>query len=114
MWYACCVVVADLARKEVEKYNLTGWYPTVVTDAGSEVSKAFDRAGRWDWMRCGCHLIHNAVQQGLTALHARYQNPAYRRECAMWEALERWDQDGVSATVQSVHTEPQCVSSSNS
>ena len=41
--FLCCVVISGLAKNELEKYGLTGWYPTVVMDAGSNIAVAFDR-----------------------------------------------------------------------
>ena len=38
-------VVTQLAKAELEKYNLTGWWPTFVTDAGGNVQRAFKGAG---------------------------------------------------------------------
>ena len=57
--FLCCAVIAGLAKKELEKYGLTGWYPTVVMDAGSNIAAAFDRPHFADWMRCCCHVLHN-------------------------------------------------------
>ena len=37
-------VVVGLARNELKKYNLVGWLPTFVSDAGSNVRRAL--AGR--------------------------------------------------------------------
>jgi hypothetical protein len=86
--------VAGLAAAELEKYNLVGWWPTFVTDAGGNVRRALRGAGgsrvgaMADWSRCCCHLLHNAVTFGLHNLvHLRAPtNPGPRR---MAEALER-------------------------
>jgi hypothetical protein len=57
------------------KYNLVGWLPTFVTDAGSNVRRAlagritqgtFREGGNLaDWSRCVCHMLHNVVQYAL-------------------------------------------------
>ena len=57
-------MIATLAKHELEKYGLTGWYPTIVMDAGSNIAAAFDRPNFTDWLRCCCHVLHNAVQYG--------------------------------------------------
>lgn len=44
-WLVCTVVVVvGLARKKLKKYNLTGWLPTFISDAGGNVRRAL--AGR--------------------------------------------------------------------
>ena len=57
-----CAVVATLTKQELEKYGLTGWYPTVITDAGFNIAATFDRPNFTDWLHCYCHVLHNAVQ----------------------------------------------------
>ena len=76
-------VVVDLAQKELEKYGMTGWWPSFVTDAGSNVRRAIrgelaahevgeqPRGGLADWSRCACHMLHNVVTHGLTNLRHR-------------------------------------------
>ena len=77
-------VVVGLARQELKKYNLVGWLPTFVSDAGSNVRRAlggkitrdkFREGGNMaDWMRCVCHLLHNVVSHGLKMVDVRAQN----------------------------------------
>ena len=74
-------VVVGLARQELKKYNLVGWLPTFVTDAGSNVRRAlagkitrdkFREGGNMaDWGRCVCHLLHNVVSHGLGMVDTR-------------------------------------------
>ena len=70
-------VVTQVAKAELEKYNLTGWWPTFITDAGGNVQKAFKgsgsnrQGGMADWSRCCCHLLHNVVKYGLSQLALR-------------------------------------------
>ena len=69
------IVVTALAKREMAKYNLVGWLPTFVTDAGSNVRRAlagritqgtFREGGNLaDWSRCVCHMLHNVVQYAL-------------------------------------------------
>ena len=55
-----------VCESELDKLGMKGWFRTIVTDGGSNVKSAFDRAGGWDWLRCGCHVLHNVVCHGLT------------------------------------------------
>ena len=74
-------VVVGLVRQELKKYNLVGWLPTFVTDAGSNVRHAlagkitrdkFREGGNMaDWGRCVCHLLHNVVSYGLSMVDTR-------------------------------------------
>ena len=70
--------MVELAKKELIKYNLTGWLPTFVSDAGSNVRRAlagrisdktFREGGNLaDWARCVCHMLHNIVSHALKQL----------------------------------------------
>ena len=74
-------MVVGLARQELKKYNLVGWLPTFVMDAGSNVRGAlagkitrdkFREGGNMaDWGRCVCHLLHNVVSHGLGQVDTR-------------------------------------------
>ena len=57
-------------------------FPAIVTDCGGNVAKAFNTTLQWDWLRCGCHLIHNVVNAGLESLKNHAANPA--------QALLQW------------------------
>ena len=75
------VVVTDLAIKELEKYKFIGWFPTFVSNAGSNVRRAL--AGRmtkdgWregdnlgEWARCSCLMLHNVVGHALYKMGER-------------------------------------------
>ena len=83
----------ELARVELERFGLTGWWPTFVTDAGGNVQKAFShrsyRSGSMaDWSRCCCHLLHNVVQHGISCLTS-LQGPTHIGCRTLGEALER-------------------------
>ena len=82
MAISCVAVVVGLASRELKKYNLTGWLPTFVSDAGSNVQRAL--GGRMsapqairegdnmaEWARCTCHMLHNVVQHALKQLDFR-------------------------------------------
>ena len=81
MFLCLVLVVVGLARKELKKYNLVGWLPTFVSDAGSNVRRAlagritkdkFREGGNMaDWARCVCHMLHNIVSHGLYMLNVR-------------------------------------------
>lgn len=86
-----------MAIKELEKYKLTGWLPTFVSDAGSNVRRAL--AGRmtkdgWregdnlgEWARCACHMLHNVVDHALYKMGERAL--CHKPTAALHEALER-------------------------
>lgn len=90
-------VVTELAIKELEKYKLTGWLPTFVSDAGSNVRRAL--AGRvtkdgWregdnlgDWARCACHMLHNVVMHALGWMERRAV--CNKAAAVLFEALDR-------------------------
>ena len=90
-------MVVGLARQELKKYNLVGWLPTFVSDAGSNVRRAL--AGKitrdkfWegdnmdDWAKCVCHLLHNVVSHGLHMVDVRATNSQGSRKLS--EALQR-------------------------
>ena len=90
-------VVVGLARNELKKYNLVGWLPTFVSDAGSNVRRAlagkitrdmFREGGNMaDWARCVCHMLHNIVSHGLAMVKVRATNSPGPRK--LHEALER-------------------------
>ena len=90
-------MVVGLARQELKKYNLVGWLPTFVSDAGSNVRRAlagkitkdkFREGGNLaDWARCVCHLLHNVVSHGLHMVDVRATNSQGSRKLS--EALQR-------------------------
>ena len=96
--YVChAAVVVGLARQELKKYNLVGWLPTFVSDAGSNVRRAlagritrdkFREGGNMaDWGRCVCHLLHNVVTHGLRHVDVRATNSLGPRKLS--QALQR-------------------------
>ena len=98
MFFFCFVpVVVALARQELKKYNLVGWLPTFVSDAGSNVRRAlagkitrdmFREGGNMaDWARCVCHMLHNIVSHGLAMVKVKANNSPGPRK--LQEALER-------------------------
>ena len=64
-------------------------FPAIVTDCGGNVAKAFNSTLQWDWLRCGCHLIHNVVKAGLDSLKNHALNPAQTMAATLQEALDR-------------------------
>ena len=64
-------------------------FPAIVTDCGGNVAKAFNSTLEWDWLRCGCHLIHNVVKAGLDSLKNHALNPAQTMAATLQEALDR-------------------------
>ena len=90
-------VVVRLASRELRKYNLTGWLPTFVSDAGSNVRRAL--AGRIteqtlregdnlaEWARCACHMLHNVVHHALK--HMEFRSHTMEGPKTLLEALNR-------------------------
>ena len=78
-------------------YNLVGWLPTFVSDAGSNVRRVlagkitrdkFREGGNMaDWVRCVCHLLHNVVSHGLHMVDVRATNSGGSKKLS--EALQR-------------------------
>ena len=64
-------------------------FPAIVTDCGGNVAKAFNTTLQWDWLRYGCHLIHNVVNAGLESLKNHAANPAQTTTAMVQEALDR-------------------------
>ena len=64
-------------------------FPTIVTDCGGNIAKAFNTTLQWDWLRCGCHLIHNVVNAGLESLKNHAVNPTQAIAAMVQEALDR-------------------------
>ena len=64
-------------------------FPAVVTDCAGNVAKAFNTTLQWDWLRCGCHLIHNVVNAGLESLKNHASNPAQPIAAMVQEVLDR-------------------------
>ena len=97
MFVFLAIVVVGLARNELQKYNLVGWLPTFVSDAGSNVRRAlagvitrdrFREGGNMaDWARCVCHMLHTIVNHGLNMLKVHTNNSMGPRKLS--EALER-------------------------
>ena len=90
-------VVVGLARQELKKYNLVGWLPTFVSNAGSNVRRALARkitrdkfregGNMADWGRCVCHLLHNVISHGLNMVDVCATNSLGYRKLS--QALER-------------------------
>ena len=80
-------MVKEVCEDELDKLGMTGWYRTIVTDCGSNVVSAFNRHRGWDWLRCGCHLLHNVVMGSLQVIknmsHTGEHTPAGRMQRAL-------------------------------
>ena len=98
MTISCVPVVVGLASRELRKYNLTGWLPTFVFDAGSNVRRALGghisfqtviREGdnMAEWARCACHMLHNVVQHALK--HLDFRSHTMEGPRTLREALNR-------------------------
>ena len=97
VFFGLVSVVVGVARNELKKYNLIGWLPTFVSDAGSNILRALARritrdmfregGNMADWARCMCHMLHNIVSHGLYMVKVRATNSPGPRK--LHEALER-------------------------
>ena len=73
----------------------------IVTNCGGKVAKAFNTTLQWDWLHCGCHLMHNVVKAGLDSLKNHATNPAQTTVALLQEALDRLV---VPSFIELVHT----------
>ena len=69
-------MVARLAVEQCYLFKLHVDFPAIVTNCGGNVAKDFNTTLQWDWLCCGCHLIHNVVNAGLETLKNHAANPA--------------------------------------
>ena len=94
-----CVIVVLLCTvqsllglpwKQCHLFQLDVDFPAIVTDCGGNVAKAFNTTLQWDWLCCGCHLIHNVVNdEGLESLKNHAANPAQATAAMVQEALDK-------------------------
>ena len=61
-------VMKEVYKEELDNLGIRGWYRTIVTDCSSNLITAFDHYGGWDWLRYGCHLLHNVIMGSLQVL----------------------------------------------
>ena len=77
----------EICEEELDNLGMHGWYRTIVTDCGLNVVSAFDCHRGWDWLRCGCHLVHNVVMASLQVIknmsHTGEHTSAGRIQCAL-------------------------------
>ena len=64
-------------------------FPAIVTDCGGNVAKAFNTTLQWDWLCCGCYLLHNVVKARLDSLKKNATNPTQAIAALVQEALDR-------------------------
>ena len=64
-------------------------FPAIVIDCGGNIAKAFNSSLQGDWLRYGCHLIHNVIKAGLDSLNNHATNPAQTTVALLQEALDR-------------------------
>ena len=84
-----CIEIACLAKEQLEMFDLNVAFLTIVTDCGANMRKAFNNTLQWDWLRRGCHLIHNIVTAGFTTLRNNAHNPAQTEARICQQALDR-------------------------
>ena len=61
----------------------------IVTNCKGNVAKDFNTTLQWDWLRCGCHLLHNVVKAGWDNLKNNAANPAQTTAALEQETLDR-------------------------
>ena len=88
-----CIPIIGVREEQPEVFILNFDCPAIVIDCGTNMRKAFRNIQRWDWLRCGGHLIHSFVTAGFTSpknnAHNRVQTQAQKRQ----KALDRWKYD---------------------
>ena len=70
---------------------MCGWYRTIATDYGSNVVSAFNRHRGWDWLRCGCHLVHNVVMGSLQVIKNMSHTSEHTSAGRIQRALDRYN-----------------------
>ena len=83
-------VIVGMAKDALKTFDLRVGYPTMVTDCAQNMRKAFNTTLQWDWVRCGCHLIHNVVSEGFKTVKNHAQNSAQHRARDYQQAIERF------------------------
>ena len=61
--------------------------PVIVTNCGGNVAKTFNTTLQRDWLRYGCHLLHNVVKAALDTLKNNTANPTQATAALLQEAL---------------------------
>ena len=70
-------------------FQLHVGFPAIATDCGGNVAKAFNTTLEWDWLFCGCHLLHNVVKAELDSLKNHALNPTQTMVATLQEAFDR-------------------------
>ena len=86
-----CIVLARLAKEQLEMFGLNVAFPAIVTNCGANMRKAFSNTLQCNWLRCGCYLIHNVVTAGFTTLSNNAHNPSQTEATKCQQALDRWE-----------------------
>ena len=60
--------VVNQLQKVLGEFGVVPTFPTVITDAGGNVSKAVNNLLSWNWYRCAAHIIHNVVCAGMAVI----------------------------------------------
>ena len=80
----------EVCEEELDNLGMRGWYRTIVTDGGSNVVSAFDRHRGWDWLRCGCHLLHNVVMGSFQVIKNMSHTDEHTLAGRIHRALDRY------------------------
>ena len=84
-----CKVIVRLDKEQLEMFGFTVVFPAIVPDCGGNIRKAFNNTLQWDWLRCGCDLIHKVVTAVFTTLRNGGHNPDQTEVRKCQQALDR-------------------------
>ena len=99
-----CTVIAHLTERQLEIFGLNGAFPAIFTDCGANMRKVFNNILQWDWLHCGCHLIHNVVTACFTTLRNNAHNPAQTEARKCPQSLDRWKCESLPPSALSFFT----------
>ena len=74
LFWPVCIMIALLAKEQLEMFGLNAAFPAIITNCGANVRKALNNTLQWDWLCCGCHLIHNVVTASFATLRNDMHN----------------------------------------
>ena len=82
-------MIARLAKEKLEMFRFNVAFRTIVTDCGANMRKGFNNTLQWDWLHCGCNLIHNVVTTSFTTPRNNAHNLAQIEAIKCRQDLDR-------------------------
>ena len=82
-------VVVCLALEQCRLFGLHLDFLAIINDWKSNVAKAFNNTLEWDWLHCGCLLIHNVIKVGLDTLRNNAINLAQAMPTLLQHVLDK-------------------------